>query len=48
MGFCDPADPRAPLQGDLTGLPSLRVHVGEDAVLLDDSRPSADNDHPLS
>ncbi len=34
-----PADPLAsPLYGDLTGLPPVRVHVGEDEVLLDDSR----------
>ncbi len=34
----DPADPMAsPLYGDLAGLPSIRVHVGDDEVLLDDS-----------
>jgi monoterpene epsilon-lactone hydrolase len=31
-------DPAAsPLRADLTGLPPIRVHVGEDEVLLDDS-----------
>jgi monoterpene epsilon-lactone hydrolase len=35
----DPNDPRAsPLQARLHGLPPLRIHVGEDEVLLDDSR----------
>jgi epsilon-lactone hydrolase len=34
----DPADPTAsPLYGDLAGLPPVRVHVGDDEVLLDDS-----------
>jgi acetyl esterase/lipase len=34
----DPRDPLAsPLYGDLTGLPPVRMHVGEDDVLLDDS-----------
>jgi acetyl esterase/lipase len=34
----DPADPTAsPFYGDLTGLPPVRVHVGDDEVLLDDS-----------
>ena len=28
----------SPLYGNLTGLPSIRVHVGDDEVLLDDSR----------
>jgi epsilon-lactone hydrolase len=33
-----PADPMAsPLYGDLAGLPPIRVHVGDDEVLLDDS-----------
>ncbi len=33
-----PTDPTAsPLYGDLTGLPPIRVHVGDDEVLLDDS-----------
>lgn len=34
----DPSDPAAsPLRADLTGLPPIRVHVGDDEVLLDDS-----------
>jgi acetyl esterase/lipase len=34
----DPADPAAsPLYGDLAGMPPVRVHVGDDEVLLDDS-----------
>lgn len=34
----DAADPFAsPLQADLAGLPPIRVHVGDDEVLLDDS-----------
>lgn len=38
LGATDPKDPRAsPLYGDLTGLPPIRVHVGGDEVLLDDS-----------
>jgi acetyl esterase/lipase len=36
-GSC-PNDPAAsPLRADLTGLPPIRIHVGEDEVLLDDS-----------
>ncbi|MGH9485957.1 MAG: alpha/beta hydrolase [Terriglobales bacterium] len=27
----------SPLRGDLAGLPPIRVHVGDDEVLLDDS-----------
>ena len=35
----DAADPVAsPLYGNLTGLPPIRLHVGDDEVLLDDSR----------
>ena len=35
----DAADPLAsPLYGELTGLAPIRVHVGDDEVLLDDSR----------
>src|ERR1700728_703452 len=35
----DPKNPLAsPLYGDLTGLPAIRIHVGDDEVLLDDSR----------
>jgi len=34
----DPRDPLAsPLYGDLAGLPPVRMHVGEDDVLLDDA-----------
>ena len=34
----DPNDPAAsPLRADLTGLPPIRIHVGDDEVLLDDS-----------
>ena len=39
LGHADPKDPLAsPLYRDLTGLPPIRVHVGDDEVLLDDSR----------
>ena len=39
LGSVDATDPRAsPLQGRLSGLPPIRVHVGDDEVLLDDSR----------
>jgi acetyl esterase/lipase len=39
LGETDPGNPRAsPLCGDLDGLPPIRIHVGEDEVLLDDSR----------
>ncbi len=39
LGETDPKNPLAsPLYGDLSGLPSIRVHVGDDEVLLDDSR----------
>jgi acetyl esterase/lipase len=39
LGHADPKDPLAsPLYGDLRGLPPIRVHVGDDEVLLDDSR----------
>ena len=38
LGDHDPADPLvSPLYADLAGLPPIRVHVGEDEVLLDDS-----------
>jgi len=38
LGDRDARDPLAsPLYGDLTGLPPVRMHVGEDDVLLDDS-----------
>ena len=39
LGGADPKNPLAsPLYGDLGGLPPIRVHVGDDEVLLDDSR----------
>src|SRR6516225_6368902 len=39
LGESDPKNPFAsPLYGDLEGLPPIRVHVGGDEVLLDDSR----------
>jgi epsilon-lactone hydrolase len=39
LGESDPRNPLAsPLYGDLAGLPPVRVHVGDDEVLLDDSR----------
>jgi monoterpene epsilon-lactone hydrolase len=39
LGGADPNDPLAsPLQGRLSGLPPIRIHVGDDEVLLDDSR----------
>src|SRR5258705_7124165 len=38
LGSADPNDPLAsPLQGRLSGLPPIRIHVGDDEVLLDDS-----------
>jgi monoterpene epsilon-lactone hydrolase len=39
LGSADANDPRAsPLRGRLSGLPPIRIHVGDDEVLLDDSR----------
>ena len=39
LGETDPKNPLAsPLYGDLRGLPPVRVHVGDEEVLLDDSR----------
>jgi acetyl esterase/lipase len=39
LGNASATDPLAsPLYGDLAGLPPLRVHVGDDEALLDDSR----------
>jgi len=39
LGEADPTNPQAsPLYGDLSGLPPVRVHVGDEEVLLDDSR----------
>jgi monoterpene epsilon-lactone hydrolase len=38
LNGADPTDPRASaLYGDLAGLPPVRVHVGDDEVLLDDA-----------
>jgi len=39
LARADANDPQAsPLQGRFSGLPPLRIHVGDDEVLLDDSR----------
>ncbi len=39
LGSADPALPLAsPLHGRLSGLPPVRIHVGDDELLLDDSR----------
>ena len=39
LGPADPKNPLAsPLCADLAGLPPIRLHVGDDEVLLDDSR----------
>ena len=39
LGTADPNLPlTSPLQGRLSGLPPVRIHVGDDEVLLDDSR----------
>jgi acetyl esterase/lipase len=39
LGSADPKDPLAsPIYGRLSGLPPVRIHVGDDEVLLDDSR----------
>src|ERR1700704_4312489 len=39
LGSADAHDPLAsPLQGRLSGLPPIHIHVGDDEVLLDDSR----------
>src|SRR5579863_6745666 len=39
LGPADPKNPLAsPLCAELTGLPPIRVHVGDDEVLLDDAR----------
>jgi len=38
LNGADPTDPKASaLYGDLAGLPPVRVHVGDDEVLLDDA-----------
>ncbi len=42
LGCHDATDPRAsPIRADLTGLPPLRIDVGDDEVLLDDARALA-------
>jgi len=39
LNATDPKNPLvSPLYADLTGLPPIRIHVGDDEVLLDDSR----------
>src|SRR5260221_572466 len=39
LGNTDSANPLAsPLHGRLAGMPPVRIHVGDDEVLLDDSR----------
>jgi epsilon-lactone hydrolase len=39
LGNADAHDPLAsPLEGRLSGLPPIRIHVGDDEVLLDDAR----------
>jgi len=44
LGMTDPKHPLAsPLYADLTGLPPVRIHVGDDEVLLDDSRRYVEN-----
>lgn len=44
LGGTDATNPLAsPLYADLTGLPPIRIHVGDDEVLLDDSRRYAEN-----
>jgi epsilon-lactone hydrolase len=43
LGSADPRNPLAsPLYADLTGLPPMLIHVGENEVLLDDSRRLAE------
>lgn len=43
LNGADPADPRAsPLHAQLGGLPPLLIHVGDDEILLDDSRRVAE------
>lgn len=37
LGNADPSLPFAPLTQDLAGFPPLRIHAGDDEVLLDDS-----------
>jgi epsilon-lactone hydrolase len=39
LGDANPADPLAsPLLGDLRGLPPMRLYLGDDEILLEDSR----------
>jgi epsilon-lactone hydrolase len=43
LGNADPASPPAsPLHGRFAGLPPVRIHAGDDEVLLDDSRRYVD------
>lgn len=43
LGSADAKDPSAsPLFGQLAGMPPVRIHVGDDEVLLDDSRRYAE------
>ena len=43
LGNTDPKNPLAsPLYGNLIGLPAVHIHVGDDEVLLDDSRSYAE------
>ncbi len=43
LGQMDAKDPRvSPLYGDLSSLPPVLIHVGEDEILLDDARCCAD------
>lgn len=43
VGPMDAKDPRvSPLYGELTSLPPVPLHVGEDEILLDDARHYAD------
>jgi epsilon-lactone hydrolase len=44
LGVTDPKNPLAsPLYADLTRLPPIRIHVGDNEVLLDDSRRYVEN-----
>ena len=43
LGNTDPTNPLAsPLHGRLAGMPPVRIHVGDDEILLDDSRRYVD------
>jgi len=43
LGGHDSRDPQAsPLFGNMAGIPPIRIHVGEDEILLDDSRRYAE------